>query len=194
MDIKFEFTGDGIARLTAAIDTLAGPRKVAALRRALNHTGDKCFTAVKRTIAKQMGVTQSALTSNGRGLRRDRATNGGLEYKIVSNGKAMRATEFRFTVSKGNGVVFYPWGKAHHVRRGFMIKAGSKWGTGIKRFDGLYYRVGPGRYNFKTMRGPNINKELVKDTVAATFKDIAGRDLVARVEHEVRVMTDGIVS
>lgn len=192
--IVFEWKGDGIARITAALDTLASPRHAAAMRRAVNHVGDKTFTAVRRAVAQQMGVNQKALVANGRGLSKVRATGGNIEFKIVSNGRAMRATEFPYTASKGGGATFYPWGKAHHQPRGFLIRAGAKWGRGSLKQDGLYHRVGPGRYNFKAMYGPNINKELVKDVSAKTFQDVFARDLPARVEHEVRVITAGIVS
>ncbi|HRD76829.1 MAG TPA: hypothetical protein PK264_12990 [Hyphomicrobiaceae bacterium] len=182
--LRFQWTGDGIARITTAVETLAGSRKEAALRRAINHTGDKTLTRVRRTLAKQMGLASQKLLSRGRTLVPRRATGSHLEYQIVSRGKAVRAKEFRHRVGK-KGITFYPWGVAHNIRSAFVI---GRWG------GNFYRRRTSARFPLEALYGPNINKELVKDATAAAFFSIVARDLPARVEHEVRVITNGIVS
>lgn len=182
--IAYQWTGDGIARITAAVETLAGPRRVAALRRALNHTGDKTYTLVKRTLVKQMGLPNQKLFKDGRTLTKRRASNGSLVYEIRSTGKAVRAKEFRHNVTR-KGITFYPWNVRHAVRSAFVIN----------RYGGNFYRRRTKkRFPLEALYGPNINKELVKDAVAVAFLTTIARDLPARVEHEVRVITNGVVS
>lgn len=55
--IIIHWSGNGLARLKAAVDKLAndGQRRKA-LSRALNHTGNKAFTIVKRTLSQQIGA------------------------------------------------------------------------------------------------------------------------------------------
>lgn len=182
--IVFRWTGDGIARITAAVETLAGPRKEAALRRAVNHTGDKTFTQVRRTLAKQMGLASQKLLTQGRTLVKRPATGANLEFQIVSRGKVVRAKEFRHRIGK-QGITFYPWGVAHNIRSAFVVP---RWG------GNFYRRRTKARFPLEALYGPNINKELVKDATAAAFLTVVAASLPARVEHEVRVITNGVVT
>lgn len=182
--LVYQWTGDGIARITTAVEALGGPRARAALRRAVNHTGDKAFTLVKRTLAKQMGLSSQKLFSDGRALKKRLASDGHLEYEIQSTGRAIRAKEFRHYIGK-KGITFYPWGVAHNIRSAFVIP----------RYGGNFYRRRTkARFPLEALYGPNINKELVKDATAEAFEMVVGTSLPARVEHEVRVITNGVVS
>lgn len=182
--IIFQWTGDGIARLTTATQALEGSRKFAALRRALNHTGDKAFTLVKRTLAKQMGLSSQALFKDGRTLVKRRAMGANLEYQIVSGGRAVRMKEFRWHKT-AHGITAYPWNVRHSFRAAFVIPS----------YGGnLYRRLERTRFPIEALLGPNINKELIKDATAAAFNQVVNASLPARVEHEVRVLTNGVVS
>lgn len=182
--LRMQWTGDGIARITTALTALEGTKAHTALRRAINHTGDKTFTLTRRTLAKQMGLSAQTMLKNGRTLRKVRAAGGALEYQIVSHGGAVRAKEFRHYVGK-KGVTFYPWNVAHKIRSAFVIR----------RYSGnLYRRRTRKRFPLEALYGPNISKELVKDATAAAFFAIVGAELPKRVEHEVRVITNGVVS
>lgn len=183
--ISYQWRGDGIARLIATADILAGPKKTTALRRAVNHTGRKTFTQVKRTLAKQMGLASQRMLANGRTLRPIPATGASLEFVIRSTGRAVPAKEFKHSASKRNGVTFYPWGVAHRFPSAFEVG----------KFGGNFYRRrGPARFPIERLLGPNINKELVKDATAAAFESVVSTSLAPRVEHEVRVITNGVVS
>lgn len=178
------WTGDGIARITAACEALSGRQRHTALRRAINHTGDKTFTLVRRTLAKQMGLNSQKMLSSGRTLIRVRANFSNLEYQIISGGRAVRAKEFKHRVGK-KGITFYPWGVRHFIRSAFVIP----------RYGGNFYRRRTKeRFPLEALYGPNINKELVKDATAAAFRATVARELPKRVEHEVRVITNGILS
>ena len=151
--ITAKWTGDGILRMEAAVEKLAGPRRVAAVRRALNHTGDKTCTRVRRAVAKQMGVPQKALNSGGRTLRKRRASGSNLSYEIQSTGRAIRMKEFRWRQTR-SGITAYPWGERHVFKSAFVI---NRWG------GNLYRRRTNKRFPLEALYGPNINKELVKD-------------------------------
>jgi len=182
--LHFQWSGNGIARMTMALERLESSRRHAAFRRALNHTGDKTFTQVKRTLSKQMGLTQKALMGNGRNLKKRRAAGGALDYQIISHGGAIRLKEFKHRVTS-KGLTAYPWGVRHSFKSAFVIP----------RYGGnLYRRRTSKRFPLEALYGPNISKELVKDATAAAFQAIVATELPPRVEHEVRVITSGVLS
>lgn len=180
--LRMQWTGDGIARITTALTALEGTKAHTALRRAINHTGAKCYTRTRRTLAKQIGLTQAWLDKGK--LKKLSASGGALEYHIYTVGGAVRAKEFKHYVGK-KGITFYPWGVAHNIRSAFVIKRYS---------SNFYRRRTRKRFPLEALYGPNISKELVKDATAAAFFAIVRSDLPTRVEHEVRVITNGVVS
>ena len=181
--LVYQWSGDGIARITHAMEALGGPRAQTGLRRAINRTGEKAYTHVKRALVKQMGLPSQKLFSDDRALKTRRASVGHLAFEIQSSGKAIRAKEFRHRVGQ-KGITFYPWNVRHFIRSAFVIPA----------YGGNFYRRRTAkRFPLEALYGPNINKELVKDLSAAAFNATVA-ELPARVEHEIRVITDGIVS
>ena len=181
--ISYHWTGRHRS-LTMAVEQLAGPRKLQAFRRAINHTGDKCYTIVKRTLTKQMGLASQKLFKDGRTLVKRRASGANLEFQIVSHGRAVPMKEFRWRKT-AQGITAYPWNKAHSFKGAFVIK----------RYGGnLYMRTTAKRFPIEKLLGGNVNKEMVKDATAAAFELVVGTSLPARVEHEVGVITNGIVS
>jgi len=192
--VVYQWSGNGVARMIAALEPLADNRKATALMRAMNHTGKKTFTAVKQTLAKQMGMTQKGVLSNGRALRKHPASAGNLEYRIISSGAAVRMSEFKYKASKKRGVTAWPWGKRHNFPTAFEIGSGAAWGTGKLKQAGLYRRRTKARFPLEALYGPNINKELVKDATAAAFETIFKTELQPRVEHEVKQITKGVLS
>ncbi len=181
--ITMHWQGDGIAQLIGATDALVGSRRHAAFRRALNHTGDKTHTQVRRTLTKQMGLTSQALFKQGRALSITRASDANLVYTIKSSGRAVRAKEFKHRIT-GSGITFAPWGKSRHVKSAFVIN----------RYSGNFYRRRTAkRFPLEALYGPNLNKEIVKDATAAAFH-VTAAQLPQRIGHEIRVITAGIVS
>lgn len=53
--------------------------------------------------------------------------------------------------------------------------------------------MGSDHLPIKGIAGPNVPKEMVKDHVAAAFEAPVSTDLPARLEHELLVLTDGVV-
>lgn len=177
------WNGDGIFRMETALKKLRGPRRIAAVTRALNHTGNKVYTRVKRSLAKQMGLSSQKIFKDGRALKKKRASGSTLTYEIISSGRAIRMKEFRWRQTK-NGITAYPWGEKFRFKSAFVIP---KYG------GNLYHRKTVKRFPIKSLYGPNINKEIVKDETAVAFHAVSD-ELAPRVEHEVRIFTDGVLS
>lgn len=181
--IYFRWSGDGIAKLEGAMEALAGPKKIAALRRALNHTGDRAFTIVKRTISKQIGASQAIIQRYGR-LRSLKANATRLEYIIKADGGPIPLKHFGPYQGRG-GVTAAPWNNRKLYRHAFIVASlGGQ----------VFWREGRGRLPIKRIAGPNIPKELVKDATAEAFQMTVATRLVPRVEHEIRAITNGVVS
>lgn len=179
--ITFRIEGHGLSRVTAAIDTLAGTsRQKAALRRALNHTGDKAYTLVRRELSMVMGLKQADLQR--RGLSRRRANSADMMYQIVGRGGFIPLKDFAARPGV-RGVSAAPWG----VRRMFK-------GTFIVGTIGgnVFKRVGKKRLPIEKLWGPAIPREMVREAVSTAFYYVAETELPARVEHEVRILTNGV--
>lgn len=180
--ITMQFDGDGLKRMREALDKLGGPEMEKAARRALNHTGTKARTQVKRTLAAQMGVGPSALAQYG-ALAYRRSNYARLAHEIYATGKHMPLKAFGARQTR-KGVSATPWGKRRLFPKTFIIAA---YGGNV------YKRTGSGRGPLKRLWGPNIARELVREPTVGAWRAVAAT-LPARVEHEVRVITAGIVS
>lgn len=180
--IAFKWQGNGIARLTAAVDQLEGPRKRAALRRAVNHTGDKTFTVVRRVLAKQMGLKQADLQR--RGLSKRRANDASLTFTIIGRGKHIPLKDFAARPGV-RGVSAAPWGIRRMFKSTFVVKTLG---------GNVFKRIGKKRLPIEKLWGPAIPRELVREMTTAAFQSTVAANLPARVEHEVRVLTAGVVS
>jgi hypothetical protein len=198
--------GDGIIRLLGITDGIVRKRHRVGLARALNHTGAQVVTRTKRELARQAGLPQSKLWSNGRTIGARRASPDNLVFEVISRGKAIQAAEFPHMVykrpkqgrdSRGRfmaieksakqGVRVKLWQRQHVQRSGFKIEAGVPWGRGVKARAGLYYRKdGTARFaNVYGMYGANLNKEMVKDASARAFHEVVAQKLAPRVAHEI---------
>lgn len=168
-----------IHRAVAAIET---GRARTGLRRAINHTGDKTYTLVRRTLAKQMGLSAQKAFDQHRALKKKRASDLTLQYEIQTTGGAIPMKEFNAR-KLGRGWSAAPWGKRRKFRHAFAVK---RWG------GNLYQRRTAARFPLEKLYGPNVSKELVKDATATAFHAIVSRDLPPRVMHELmRIIQTG---
>ena len=173
---------ESLLRVIAASNALAGQKKFVALSRAVNHTGDKVNTQVRRAISKRTSVPPMALEKYG-ALKKRLSTPATLTYEIKSSGKgipykAMGARQTRV------GVSVMAWGRRFVIPHAF-IGQGSLNGN-------VFIRRGSSRHPIKALTGPSIPKELVKHYVDQVFHTTVTRELPPRVEHEVRRLTNGI--
>lgn len=182
--ISIHWSGNGLARLKAAVDKLGNEgQSRTVLRRALNHTGNKAFTIVKRTLAQQIGASQAAILKYGK-VRKVPATSAALEFLIISKGGPIPLKHFKAR-QVASGVSAAPWRNRKIYDHAFIVPS-----LGGHAF----WRMGSGRLPIKRIAGPNVPKEMVKDQVAVAFNALVSTNLPARVEHEIRVLTDGVVS
>jgi hypothetical protein len=182
--ITFRWTGDGIARLKTAAASLAdNGKRNTAFRRAINHTGDKAFTRTKRELAAQIGASQSIILRYGK-IRKARAFGSNLEFQIIAKGGPIPLKYFKARQGAG-GVSASPWNHRKLYHHAFIVPS---------LRGNAFWRKGSGHLPIKGIAGPNVPKEMVKDAVAAAFEALVSTDLPSRVEHEVRVLTNGVVS
>ena len=190
------WSGDGLIRIEAALKELAGrSRKRNALRRAVNHTGNKVHTQVVRAVARQIRAPQAVIKKYG-AVRRIRANAQNLAYTIRSDGGPIPLKYFRANQTR-KGVSAAPWGNRKVYRHAFLIAKFANhafWRSGPKR------RMSKGRYQNKMRQpieriaGPNVPKEIVRDQVRKVFVQHVARELPKRVEHEIKVISKGVLS
>jgi hypothetical protein len=149
-----------------------------AITEGMREGGDKTRTAVRRALKAQTGVkAYKSITSRTRSFTED----GGLRYVIVGSGKGMPIKEFstRGTRGPGGGVTSNPWAVQHKFKRSF-VGSGKIAGRLLARLPGpgrktIYvpggmYGVRPIKVgNLRSLYGPSVAKEIVKDQSASAF-------------------------
>ena len=170
----------GIDSLISLENTLKqiGNQAPHAIRRAVNHTGDKVTTKVTRALAKQTGVKYGAVK---KALYIRRATYGRATYIIGTRGGYIPLKEFDARQTR-DGVAATVWGKRRVFPHSFIIPS----------FGGnVFVRMGKDRKPIRRMWGPALPNELVKAETAAMFQNTVAAELPARVVHEVSAILDG---
>lgn len=181
--VTMHWEGDGIARLTAAVDKLAGPQSRTVQRRAINHTLDKVHTIVVRTLSKQIGAPQAVIKRYGM-ITKIRASNATLTATILCKGGPIPLKHFRAYQTR-KGVSAAPWKNRKTYKSAFIVPS----------LGGhAYWRVGRKRLPIKNIAGPNVPKEIVKDATAAAFQATTSASLPRRIEHELKRLTGGVLS
>ena len=181
MSVVNKITGRGLPDMIN-ITTMLGEGKARTVyRRAINHTGNKGFTKVKRSLARQVGLPQAQIIKRGSLQKFTAGTV--LEYVISSRGSAIplkdfKARQFRY------GVTASPWGTRRKFKSAFIVASIG---------GNVFKRSGAARLPIAKMWGPSIPRELVKDETADAFRDVS-RDLPKRVNHELIRMTGGKLS
>ena len=163
---------DLFARFVDMIDRLGSGKLRQAEVRALNHVGDKAFTAVRRALVAQTSLSRDDIS---RGLRKVRASRQRQEeYRIVGTGARIALAHFG-PVQFSYGTRAKVWGRLQRYPRTFIIEA----------FGGnVFKRVGSGRSAIKKLWGPGIATELVRDLSVKAFEH-AAKDLGPRLAHEM---------
>ena len=184
--ILYKWEGDGVVRLYAATKNALGPGKAHdAFRRGINRAGNKVWTAVRRAVSKQSGLSQNQVENKG-GILRIHATRRSLEYLIISRGRHLSLKEFKARQVR-RGVSAAPWGKRQVFKSAF--------GPRISALGGhVFHRTGADRLPIKKMWGPAIPREIVKDETRKAFDEIAPRELPPKIEHEIRRLMQGTAS
>lgn len=193
------FAGDAHIDWLRAVGMLGNEKLVRrAFVRALDHSGRKGFTQVRRVLAKQVGLSQKRMVDLGRVQFKPARYTPSAEpaARIVSTGRYLPISEFRPTQLVA-GTKASPWGRRAMFDGAFMFAGHRKSG---KRMPGGHvfrntrkFSQQSGRANLPVpVWGPSIPKEMVEATVAGEFS-AARLGLGKRVAHEVSVLTKGIV-
>jgi|GEM_PF-1814518 len=201
--LKIEFKGDGLEMMVKAVESLADERKAGKIYAiGLNRAAKKTHTIVKRTVAKQMGVTQAAVVKHG-GLRVSNAHAGKLIATIDASGKFLPVKDFKPRQGKA-GVSASPWGK-RTMFPGTWIDSGRRANSGIgpstKAAAGgqVFTRTDKfnrksGRNNaIKALSGPAVPVELVRRETAKAFEEVANKELLVETERALKALTKGFI-
>jgi hypothetical protein len=164
----------------AAVFERAGVNVKPALRRAINHTGDKARTHMGRALAKQTGLKYGQVRQALRTIPANVAT---LVYRIIAKGGYLSLKEFGARQTR-KGVSAAPWGKRRVFPHTFIIAS-----LGGHVFE----RKGAARYPIRKLWGPAIPAEMVKDQSRAAFEQTVEAELPARLTHEVDAILGGAV-
>lgn len=141
-----------------------------ALSRALNHEGDKGRTNVKRALVKQTGIRYGAVD---KAMATVRATPATLTYTLKAHGDETNIAWFG-GVQRRKGLSAAPWNKRRIFARSFIVPG----------FGRAFMRTSKKRLPIRPLYGPNLARELVKDSSAAAWQSGVAR-IVARVGHEI---------
>ncbi|ORE90514.1 hypothetical protein ATO13_22451 [Stappia sp. 22II-S9-Z10] len=188
--LSAKLTGDGHRRLANAARDLSGAQTKRAYSRAINRTNDRAFTATKRALADQVGLSQGKVVALGQ-LRRGRATPAALSAEIKANSNHISLKEFGAR-QFGYGVRAKPWGEARRFDGAFIFAGSPRSGKPVK--DGhAFTRTSGDSHPIEMMFGPNIAEELTKDQSRESW-NVAANFLEQRILHEIRVIAKGVVS
>lgn len=200
--------GSGLAQLEEATRILGSEGKAkVAFSRAINRTGRTVGTEAGRILSKQ---TNLPMRTGSKAMRQnvDRATPQTLMYTINAQGGDIGLKYFKPKETDA-GVSAAPR-NSRAIYVGTFMRAGW-WPTRINKpnWNGqVFYRIGDG-HSYSGLRskgakrvgtkfrkaksGVIIPQEVVQGAVAQAWREGARR-LQPRIEHEVRVITKGIVS
>lgn len=207
--IHVTVVGSGMAQFEEAVRILGSPGRAGrAFARAINRTGDVVRNEAGRALSVQTGLPKS---TGKKAYRRDgeRATPASLSYVVNGQGGQVSLKYFK-PRETGKGVSAAPRNQRQVFASTFM-KAGW-WPTRVKKpnWNGhVFIRSNGDGYSYDGLRSKGAKRsgtkftkvksdvvipvEMVNGFAAAAWRDGARR-LQPRIEHEVRVMTKGVVS
>lgn len=162
-----------LARYGNALAALGEGQARTALSRALNHEGDKGRTKIKRALVKQTGIKYGAVNKAVATIRAKPAT---LTYTLKARGDETNIAWFG-GVQRRKGVSAAPWRKRRIFRHSFIVP----------RFGRAFIRTSKKRLPIRPLYGPNLARELVKDSSANAWQG-GVVNIVARVGHEISRM------
>lgn len=168
---------EAIENFANAIASLTDGRVRKAEMRALNHTGDKAYTAVRKALIQQTSASRALIDQ---ALKKKLASEAGgagggsMRYEIEGKGHAIPLRDFgarQFT----KGTRAKVWGRLQTYAHTFIVP-----GLGGQVFK----REGKSRLPIKVVYGPKLSSEVVKGESKAAFEKVA-QELSARLAHEI---------
>lgn len=185
---------DSIRRFDNALKALGSKQMVKVMNRAVNRAGDMTRTAAHRALVKQTGLkSRYVLQRLKKGTRRSSWEN--LSYTITASGGDIPLKYFDARETRA-GVSAKPFGRrqvfAHTFIKGGLFPNRKDIGRGGHVFTP--HGKGWGRPFTLTESGVVFPTEMVSGESAAAWMRVGTRVLPQRLEHEIKVVTDGVVS
>lgn len=173
--MRLRLTSDSVLRDRAAqLSALSAGRARSVMARAVNHTGNKARTAVRRALVKQTSAPRKAVVA---GVTSQKAATRGLghvAYTISAKPQPLPLKLFRPRQDR-LGVKARVWGRQKRYGSAFIVQSLS---------GHVFRRAGQSRLPIRRLHGPSMATELVKDESRRAFQRVS-RDLPKRVDHEL---------
>lgn len=181
--VVITYDGRGAARFINSAAALSGPELRRASVRAVNHIGNKAYTAVKRALVGQTGIRYSDVD---RAVYPRRAWagfgDGAIEFHIVGSGDEIPLKYFGAKQQR-HGVWAKPWNRPQVFIGAFTT--GGRFPNRKPVLGGnVFVRTGSSRLPIRMLYGPAIGKEIVKDEAKAAFERTSV-ELQPRLAHEI---------
>lgn len=145
-----------------------------ALARAVNHTGRKALTAVRRAMVAQTSIPRPVIVAGVTPRSASSSGSAAIAFVIVGSGRKIPLKLFRPRRTK-SGVTARVWGGPKAYPSAFIVRSlGSH----------VFRRVGKSRLPIEKLSGPDIASEMIKDQSLAAFERVVG-ELPTRLTHEV---------
>lgn len=184
---------DVLARYANQLAVLGEKRMKQALQRGLAHTGNKARTQVVRALTRQTGLKRGVIV---RAVRFRKPSHNDLSYVMETRGGDISLKYFS-PRETARGVSAAPRGK-RQVFPGTFMKAGWWPGRVVKpSWNGQVFRrtggtTETGMDEFEKMKsGVFIPEEMVRGATLAAWRQVAERDLIDRIGHEIGRMLPG---
>ena len=179
----------GLERMARGFRGLSDAKLNGAFAQALNHTGGKARTQVRRNLTKQTGLPRKTIVA---AVKERRAQSSNLRHVLASQGGNIRVKFFSPKESEA-GVVAKPFGQSTLYPGTFM--RGGAWPNRVEttRFGGhVMYRETSGKWPVASARsGVVIPDEMVKGATAAAWEGTMNRELEHRVLRDVNRAAGG---
>lgn len=169
--MRFELTNDKrIEAYARALYSMGDTRGRQVLSAALNKTGDKSRTRIKRALAQATGIKYGQIP-----MRTIRSRPGTLQYEIQQPGDETNLNLFGARQG-ARGVSARPWGIRRTFPGTFTV---SGWGQKV------YSRDTASRFPVSPLWGPNLAREILKDKPIEAF-ETSTDELQVQVERQMR--------
>lgn len=169
MGLQIILNDQGLRQFEELLRGLSGAQATRVMADAMNKSGDKTRTQVKRELAQQSGVKYGQID-----MRTIRATPTRLEYMIIQAGDETNLNLFAAKQGK-RGVSARPWNQRRVFAGTFLVP-----GYGNK----VFHRTQEARFPVEQLWGPNLAREVVKDKPAEAF-EAGGTDLQQQIEAQL---------
>lgn len=178
MQITYDFTP--LLKISNALKA-AGKQVPLVLTRAVNHTGLKARTQMRRVLVDQTGLKAGTIN---RAVKSKNAFNGGA-FTILARGGNIRLKFFGARETR-KGVTAAPWNKRQLYAGTFMKGGRFPNRVGLKMGGAVLKRTGRGRLPIKGQRsGLFIADELISGQSKDAFNSTVERELPGRIAHEL---------